>query len=289
MPWARILAVIDGTPGSEAALAAALNLGRRHAARVELLHVEVEASDAIPVVGEGLSGAAVEQIMQTLQAEAEKRRKRARALYEDKCEAAKLPLSEPDAPLEAGRFSVAFRHLVGREAEEVLRRGRLSDLIVMARPAREDEAVLSATFDVALFETGRPVLLVPAGPVERLGETVALAWNGSREAVRAIGAALPVLSKAKKVVILSGREPGDETEPSALAAYLAGYGIAARTWAFTPGAQSIGEALLKEAEKAEADLMVMGAYGRSRLRELVLGGATRGVLSHGTIPVFLVH
>lgn len=289
MPLARILAVIDGTSGSEAALAAALHLGRSHSARVELLHVETDVSTAVPAIGEGMSGAAVEQIMQTLQAEAENRRKQARALYEAKCRAAKLPLSEPDDPLEPGRFAVAFRHLVGREAEEVLRRGRLCDLIVMARPAREDEAVVSATFDAALFDSGRPVLLVPASPVERLGETVAVAWNGSREATRAVGAALPLLAQAKKVAILRGREPGAEAEPSALAGYLAGYGIAARTWAFTPGAGPIGEALLTEAEKAGADLMVMGAYGRSRLRELVLGGATRGILSHGTIPVFMVH
>ena len=90
-------------------------------------------------------------------------------------------------------------------------------------------------------------------------------------------------------MVLSAREADDGPEPSELVHYLAGHGIAAKTWAFTPGAGSVGDALLAEAQKAGADLLVMGAYGHSRLRELVLGGATRGVLTHGAIPVLLVH
>ncbi len=289
MSLAKLLAVIDGGSGSEAALMAALNLGRRFSAQVELLHVEIDADSAVPMVGEGMSGAAVEQLVQSLRAEAEQRRERARGLYEKHCVAAGLNVVDADFVTAPGTFAVCFRHLVDREINQVLHFGRLSDLIVMARPGAEEEGGLSATFDAALFDSGRPVLLVPTTPTRGLGSTVAIAWDRSREATRAVGAALPLLTAAEKVVILTASEPGREAEPSELAAYLALHGVEARTWAFTLGTGSLGDALLAEAGKAVADLLVMGAYGHSRLREMVLGGVTRSILGDAAIPVLLMH
>ncbi len=289
MSLAKILAVIDGSSSSEAALTAALDLGRGFSARVELLHVEIEAENSVPMVGEGMSGAAVEQLVQSLRAEAQERLQEARRLYETHCAAAGLTVVEPHAVTAPGSFAVCFLHVVGREVDQILRHGRLSDLIVIARPGEESEGRLSANFDAALFDSGRPILLVPTAPVTGFGATVAIAWDRSREASRAIAAGLPFLTKAKKVVILTAREAGSDAEPSELAAYLALHGVDARTWAFTPGPGSLGEALLGEAEKAEADLLVMGAYGHSRLREMVLGGVTRVILADAAIPVLMVH
>lgn len=289
MSLAKILAVVGGGPGSEAAVTAALDLGQRFSARVELLHVEIDAETSMPMIGEGMSGAAVEQLAQNLRAEAQGRLREAQRLFEVYCVAPGLPLVEPDGAREAGAFAVCFRHVVDREVDQVLRYGRLSDLIVMARPGADSEAGLSAAFDAALFDSGRAVLLVPAEPVTGLGATVAVAWDRSREAARAAGAALPILAQAEKIVILTAREGGNDAEPSELAHYLALHGLDARTWAFTPGPGSLGEALLGEAEKAEADLLVMGAYGHSRLREMVLGGVTRDILGGAAIPVLMVH
>ncbi len=289
MTIATILAIVDGSESSAGSLEAGLLLGRRFSARVDCLHVEPDVATSVPIVGEGMSGAAVEQIVHSLQAEADARSKVASDLVESRCAKDKLRRVEPDDDIAPGEFSVSYRRVVGRENEEVVRRGRLADVIVLARPKAAGEAEGSADFDAALFDSGRPVLLVPADPVAALGETVAVAWNRSREAARAISAALPILSQAKKVIVLSARESDEAPGPSELVRYLAGHGIKAKTWAFTPGAGSIGDALLHEAEKAGADLLVMGAYGHSRLRELVLGGATRGVLSHGAVPVLLVH
>jgi nucleotide-binding universal stress UspA family protein len=289
MSLAKLLAVIDGGSGSEAAVTAALDLGRRFSARVELLHVEIDPETAIPMVGEGMSGAAVEQLVQSLRAESEQRRNKARDLFEKHCVAAGLNVVEPNAVSAPATFAVCFRGLVGREVDEVLHFGRLSDLTVIARPGGEEAGRLTATFDAALFDSGRPMLLVPAVPVAEPGSTVAIAWDGSREAARAVGAALPLLAAARKVVILTAREPGGEVEPSELAAYLALHGVNARTWAFVPGPGSLGGALLEEAGKAGANLLVMGAYGHSRFREMVLGGVTRSILSDADMPVFLAH
>ncbi len=289
MSLAKLLAVIDGGSGSEAAMTAALDLGRRFSARVELLQVEIDPETAIPMVGEGMSGAAVEQLVQSLRAEAERRRKMARDLYEKHCVAAGLNVVEAHAVSAPGAFAVCFRSLIGSEIDEVLRFGRLSDLTVVARPSAEEEGGLTTTFDAALFDSGRPMLLVPNLPTADLGTTVAIAWNRSREAARAVGAALPLLTAAKKVVILTAREPDGEVEPSELATYLALHGVDARTWAFAPGPGSLGGALLEEAGKAEANLLVMGAYGHSRLREMVLGGVTRSILADADMPVLLMH
>jgi nucleotide-binding universal stress UspA family protein len=289
MSLAKLLAVIDGGSGSEAAVTAALDLGQRFSARVELLHVEIDPETAVPMVGEGMSGAAVEQLVESLRAEAERRRTAARDLYEKHCVAAGLNVVEPHAVSGPGAFAVCFRSMVGREVDEVLHFGRLSDLTVIARPGAEEEGGLTTAFDAALFDSGRPLLLVPTVPAAALGTTVAIAWDRSREAALAVTTALPLLSAAKKVVILTAREPDSEAEPSELAAYLALHGVASRTWAFTPGPGTLGEALLEEAGKAEADMLVMGAYGHSRLREMVLGGVTRSILAHADIPVFLMH
>ena len=289
MTIATILAVLEGTDTSDSALSAALSLGKRFSARVDVLHVEADAGAAVPIVGEGMSGAAVEQILASLQEQAAARSKAARELFDSRAAQAKLTVVKPDAAIAPGKHEVSYRHVVGREDEMIVRYGRLVDVIVTARPEDGGDAETSVAFDAALFDSGRPVLLTPSEPVSSIGETVAVAWNRSRESARAISGAMPILRKAQKVIILTGREDDDGPEPSELAHYLAGHAIEPKNWAFTPGPGSIGDSLLAEAQKAGADLLVMGAYGHSRLRELVLGGATRGVLSRGAIPVLLVH
>lgn len=289
MSLTAILAVINGAPGSEAALEAAVRLGREFKARVELLHVEADAERSLPVMGEGMSGAAVEQVLQSLRAEAEGRLAEARRLFEQCRTAEKLPIVEPDSDPVEGQFAVCFRHVTGRESEEALHRARLSDITVFGRSGRDDDDGTSTALEAALFESGRPLLLVPPTPVQDIGSTVAVAWDCSREAVCAVHAALPILRRAKRVVIITARQSEDGVEPSELVNYLTMHGIKARTWAFTPGSGALGQEILEEAANAEAKLLVMGGYGHSRLRELVLGGATRSILAKAEIPVFMMH
>jgi nucleotide-binding universal stress UspA family protein len=140
---------------------------------------------------------------------------------------------------------------------------------------------------------GRPVLVVPRyGTFERLGERVLIAWNGSREATRAVHDAIPILKRATKVTVLS-IDPDGESPPRTpgadIALHLARHGIAAEAASTSSVDIGVGNALLSRAADLGADLIVMGAYGHSRMREMVLGGVTRHLLQHMTVPVLMSH
>ena len=288
MAWATILAVTDGGTGSEAAMTAAIDLGQRFGARVDFLHVENDARDLVPYVGEGMSATAMEQIMASVQARNEARRETLDRCYKRHCSGAGLREFEPGMEAAAGEFGVCMNHITGREADQVEHLGRLSDVIVLSHPDKA-EGDGEATLDAALFGSGRPVMLAPADAGQAFGKRIAVAWDGSKEGACAVFAALPMLAKAEEVVIITAREGGDEAEPSDLARYLARHGIEGKTWAYTPGSESIADGLLEQAEHARADMLVMGAYGHSRLRERILGGATQGVLDRAKIAVLMMH
>jgi len=140
---------------------------------------------------------------------------------------------------------------------------------------------------------GRPVLVVPRyGTFETVGQRVLIAWNGSREATRAVNDAIPILKMATKVTVLSVDPEGepDRRLPGAdLALHLARHGIAAEAESTQALDIGVGDVLLSRAADLGADLIVMGAYGHSRLREMMLGGATRHLLQHMTVPVLMSH
>lgn len=174
---------------------------------------------------------------------------------------------------------------------------RYADLLVVGQhdPDRAAEERMPGYFvEDLVLSAGRPVLVVPyAGHFKNVGSRVLVAWNASREAARAVTDALPLLQRAKSVEVVafepqrSGADHG--AEPGAdIALYLARHGVkvvAARQQAGI----DIGSQILSRAADTDADLIVMGAYGHSRGRELVLGGATRSLLQAMTVPVLMAH
>ena len=140
---------------------------------------------------------------------------------------------------------------------------------------------------------GRPVLVVPRyGTFDTVGERVLVAWNGSREATRAVHDALPILKLATNVTVLSidpERDTGERMPSADIALHLARHGVAAEGMSTLGLDISVGDLLLSRASDLGADLIVMGAYGHSRVREMVLGGATRHILQHMTVPVLMSH
>jgi nucleotide-binding universal stress UspA family protein len=144
------------------------------------------------------------------------------------------------------------------------------------------------------LESGRPVLVVPyIGRYPEIGRNVVVAWKAEREAARAVFDALPFLVGAEKVHILEVKERGDERPALApdisIAAALARHGIKTSVHTSQPRDISVGDEILSRLADLSADLLVMGAYGHSRMRELVFGGVTRHIARHMTVPTVLSH
>lgn len=181
--------------------------------------------------------------------------------------------------------------------EAVLDHARTADIVVAAQ--KESDWDYADMFDVPdwlAMESGRPVLVVPkAGNIAPIGERIVVAWNNSREAARAVFDALPLLQKAIEVTVLSVEEPSKPEATSEIAgaeigATLARHGVKANVQQVKPSARGdAGAELLAQVAAHRADLLVMGCFGRSRLREFVLGGASRHVLQNATIPVLMGH
>lgn len=190
-----------------------------------------------------------------------------------------------------GVASVEPRFVVGIPEYVVGLHARYADLIVVGQgPASEGGIV-----ENLVLNAGRPVLVVPRNWEHRpVGERVMVAWNARREATRALTDAVPLLQRAKQVDIVTvnaetQREGHGELPGADIALYLARHGVKANVLATTAEDIDVGDWLLSRAADLGADMMVMGAYGHSRLRELVLGGATRTVLDSMTVPVLMSH
>ena len=169
---------------------------------------------------------------------------------------------------------------------------RRFDLAVVGQARREGGASAALMIEAALFESGRPVIMVPYIQKEglTLGHVLAC-WDGSRTAARAIADAMPLLERAKTVELLTVGEDRkqDEIAGATMIAHLARHGITAREERTAQGNISIENVILSYAADSGADFMVMGGYGHSRLREFVLGGVTRGILGSMTLPVLMSH
>ena len=174
----------------------------------------------------------------------------------------------------------------------VLRRlGNRHDLLLLARDAQSEEQ--RARLGAIVLECGMPVILVPAQAAARL-DCIAVAWNGSAEALRALQAARPLLACAQRVVVLRGELHDRYAEigwlpPFDLDVYLHRHGIQAEYRGITGPEGEAGRSLLAAARDAGADLLVMGAYGRTRFSEWVFGGATRHIVAEAGLPVLLRH
>jgi nucleotide-binding universal stress UspA family protein len=282
----KILAPVDGSERSRTALRTAFQVGQIFGAHVLAMHVRVDPTQAVPFVGEGMSGAVVQELIELTEREVAARAAVAREIFDQLQLSTGVP--KLSVPASVGP-AAAWAESVGREEDTLVRCGRLADLIVVARPADPD-SLGHVTLSRALFETGRPVLVAGLEEAESIGQRIVIAWNGGVQAARAISAALPFLAEAAWVTVIRvGHERDDATTglPD-VAEYLAWHGIMAETHPIVSRG-SIGEALTDAVSASGADLVVMGGYSHSRLRELILGGVTRHMLEKTVLPLLLAH
>lgn len=187
--------------------------------------------------------------------------------------------------------SVVVQGMLDSAAAELTRMARYADLAIIEQPGSDAANGEPIVLETVLFGSGRPLLIVPyiqRRPISL--DRVIVAWDESATAARAVGAAMPLLERAKavEVVTVEGGGTGERESEGHLATYLEAHGVHAKgKWLTSVG--NVADTILSHAADSGADLVVMGGYGHSRLREFVLGGATRGMLATMTVPVLMMH
>jgi nucleotide-binding universal stress UspA family protein len=236
----------------------------------------------IPYVPGSVFEGAVAEIVQTQAAEAERAAKAAVAGFEQA--AKRYGIAAESRVLNGGLESVPV--LFGRIA-------RRFDIAVVGQPERDAVEPARSILEAALFDSGRPILIVPYIQKEPLAlDHVMVGWDGSRSAARAIGDAMPFLkyAKAVEVITVSGEPAKSDELPGAdIAHHLARHGLKVEVDRQVVRDVDVSSTILSRAADKGSDLIVMGGYGHSRLREFVLGGATRGILASMTVPILMSH
>jgi nucleotide-binding universal stress UspA family protein len=278
MSYRTILVHVDNTDAAPARIKLAADLARREGA-----HLIGAALTGVPrYMCSGspfeISGQFVSDYLRTAEQQADA----ALVRFDELCERAEITSREQ-------------RRADEDEYTGLCLHARYADLVVLGQAVRGSEENGGPTSDLpqqVVLHCGRPVLMVPAkGEFRSIGSRPVIAWNGSVEAARAVTAALPLLREAGYVTVLMFANQGGSrsSDPGAdIALYLARHGLNVEV-KVCPPASDAGHAILSEAAKLQADLLVMGAYGHSRFREMILGGATRTVLSELPLPVLMAH
>ena len=284
-----ILVPATGSDSDKAVFASALSVARAFAAHLEFLHVRPDAAaTAVAMASDGGGATMVGSLINRLEEEASQREGKAKRLFEGFCE--REGLAVWDAPPGPQAPSAQWLREIGAEPYWVAEYGRAADLLVIGRPG-EDEGVSLDTIEGALIDSGRPLLIPAATPPTALPETIAIAWKATPQAARALTAASPFLQIAKRIVILTVGEDQRplEEEADRLMAGLRWHGIPGSVHHLKPAADRSGPEILLSAAAAHAALLVMGGYGRSRLREWIFGGFTLHVLRGAEVPVLMAH
>jgi len=278
-----ILVHLDTDPRTAARLGIAADLAIRHGASLTGLYVvDVPNTDYFYGAGLPMAGLGPDQLVDIMISEAR---------------AAAVPVEENfKQVLNLNNLPGEWRLVEGQTAPILSADARYADLLIVGQPddpRRQDQRGRLAV-ETALMTSGRPVLTIPyAGEFSNLTDHVLIAWNGSREATRAVHDALPLLRTAGAVTILavnpSMPDADDETPRTDLAVHLARHDIEAQTNRTVADEISDGEALLSYASDISATMIVAGGYGHSRAREMIFGGVTRTLMTEMTVPIFFSH
>ncbi len=266
------------------AVEVAMSLGKRFGSHVEVLCIGAAEETVHRSLPWWVPTSGVREIMGLLGEGHRLQQQRARATFEAVVES--LGFDVPMAEEPRAGFCASFVTTAGDPDETLSARGRLADLIVVARGGLQPHYFV----EVGLRETGKPVLVMPANTPAAVGQRVALAWNGTVEAARAVALSMDFVSGAEELTVIVVDEDGAAEQSAApLLRYLAWHGLDAELVQTRANRSATAEAICGEAMKAGADLLVMGAHSRNRLRELILGDVTEHVMTEGQIAALMVH
>ena len=282
-----ILVNLEISPVLDSVLQSALLVARRFGSYIEGLHMRPGQPDIIAAGADGFVAAAPD-LVASFEREARDRAERARNAFEEFMAANGLPRA---TTLPAGAsISADWRIEVTSGHGAIGNIGRVFDLLVVGRPLADSVSPSMAALETALFESGRPLLIAPPDRPATLGENILITWNCSTETARTVAFAMPLLTRAKHITVISVQR---ETVPGPSAAELARnlqrHGLSVEWREVGPSARTTGDAIMREARIAGADLIIKGAYTQSRLRQMIFGGATSHILAESELPVIMAH
>jgi len=288
MSLTKILAPVTGGARDEAVLASAFAAAKPFASHVVALFVRPDPSEAMPFFSESVSGPVLQEILDATGEAIDAASKDAMAALTKAAAAAGVEiLAQPE---KRDQITASFRESEGNFADQITQASYLSDLIVFGPLAEGDKPGLGEAFETVLLEAGRPVLLTAQNPPHTFARHIAAGCDGSAASAHAITAALPYLKRADSVELFTICRPDAGSQScQEVREYLGLHGIASGERTVDPGQRAIGAAILDCAAECNADLLVLGGYARSRLRQTFFGGVTKHVVSHAKVPLFLVH
>ena len=269
----------------QTALAAAIPLS----AHLDCLHLHVPATQAARYSNaEFVSGAALRNALERLKTNANAFSDLAAENVREFCARAEVAMC--DTPTDVRSVTASFREEQSNALERLTFHARHSDLIVLGR-ARQKQGLAPDTLEHLVLNCGRPILVAATAAPQALTDTIMVCWKESGNAARAVSAATPILAKAKRVVFVSVTERDDGVTDALddLARQFAWNGVAAEVRVIPASRRGIPGALAAAAEECGADLVVMGAYGRSRARALIFGSCTEAFLGGSDRPILLMH
>jgi nucleotide-binding universal stress UspA family protein len=278
MKLCDILVHVDQSPRTQMRLDIAAALARQHGAHLTALQV-IDVAMPVMALGDGGGGAVIAELMEQMRQSALAAGVKLKVAFE--------------AALAREGIMGEWRQVEGTTQEILALHGRYADLLVLGQDDPESDS--AGLLEAVVFDCGRPVLAIPlAGSFKTIGKRVLVGWNASREASRALHDALPLIAKAETATVFlanpkrglggHGEEPGAD-----IARHMARHGLKAEVAKAIADDVPDSALLLNHASDMGADLLVMGAYGHSRLREFILGGMTRSLLREMTVPVLLSH
>jgi nucleotide-binding universal stress UspA family protein len=279
----KILVPLGSNARNQVVLETALAAAQRFGAHLEVLYIRPDPRFAVPYATLGMSGRMKKTVMESARQSANEQAVKARAAFKKFFGKHGIPIVK--RPPAGAPVSASWREGVGNPSDVVAQRGLYADLIVVPRPAAASAA--AEMLEAALLQTGQPLLIVPPQSQECVASKIAIGWNASAEAARAVAAAMPCLTVADAVTILIS--PKRAASAKDLADHLVWHGVKASVHQFRVGTRSVGETLLAEARALKADLLVIGGYSHVRARELLFGGVTRHILAAAEIPVLMAH
>ncbi|HXP78072.1 MAG TPA: universal stress protein [Stellaceae bacterium] len=287
-----IFVALSGGSAGQGAVDLACRLARRFEAHVEGFHVRADPTQA--ALGYGLGAPVVGDLIERTAQEVAQSAEHAKRHFDKAVAESGLPLmTEPSVPRPGEKFTpqatAAWREETGFAGDLIPRRARLFSLVVLGRSDRVVDKPHTDVLEDTVLRCGRPVLLAPSSAPKQLGQTIAIGWNGSAEAARAVAGAMPFLRQSKSVCVLTVGA-GDAADGPGLVQSLAWEGVAARLKEVAPvSGVSVGARLLSAARDEGADVLVMGGYGKAPWREMLLGGATRHVVATSLLPILICH